>query len=391
MALLDGLRNWGTTITTTEAVYSPTAAEVAGGLIVLAGRNGAQAIALPAAVPGSSGPRVLVVADHAAVSMANAITITAGALSVSLVTRLRVAEFVWTGAQWGLVGATETAWTVPDGVPAGTGGSSKLGALTVGGSSRTELGQVAGEAGAPFRLLGDSELDSSLNFAAYPGTGTTPVIIGGTITSSGTMSHPGRSAAPGGSPQVFMVTGSAAAGSIAGWKSGASVAHTPGSGYGGFRAVFRFAGLMNAAGSRGFVGLVSSASLFASGTEPASVANRIGLHWGTADSSVSVGMYGASIGQASSLGSNFPRPSGTAEIWTLILECARGNGGKLTYCVTRETGAAIYRATGGILASYAPASTQGLLVHAWCDNASTAAAQWIGCAAATVRTHIPLA
>lgn len=90
---------WGTVVAASAATYSPTAAEVNAGLLINAGRDGGQTIALPTSglLPGVA---VLVVAEAEAVSSSDPITITGPADSVQLTERFSTQSLVWNGARW---------------------------------------------------------------------------------------------------------------------------------------------------------------------------------------------------------------------------------------------------------------------------------------------------
>jgi len=96
--LYDVLRigSWGTVTTNSDAAVTLTADEINGGLILLAGRGGAQTVALPASGcdPGAS---VLILADHASVGSTNSITVDG---TVTLTAQDQSAAMLWTGARW---------------------------------------------------------------------------------------------------------------------------------------------------------------------------------------------------------------------------------------------------------------------------------------------------
>lgn len=93
-------KRWGTVVRVTEVTYEPTAKAINRGLLINAGRgDGAQSIVLPVTglEPGAS---VLIVAEDAATSSTDKVTITAGDSTVELTAQGDSSGCTWNGSRW---------------------------------------------------------------------------------------------------------------------------------------------------------------------------------------------------------------------------------------------------------------------------------------------------
>lgn len=90
---------WGTPVITDDATYSPTAAQVNSGLFIMAGRDGAQTIALPTSGI-SDGVAVMIVGYDSNISGTNEVEVTGPATPGSITAVDQVLGYVWAHDRW---------------------------------------------------------------------------------------------------------------------------------------------------------------------------------------------------------------------------------------------------------------------------------------------------
>lgn len=233
------------------------------------------------------------------------------------------------------------------------------------------------------KWIGPSGLDNPVQSALYsngilmamPGTASSFSVLGCTITSAGTVTHPGIASGINFRSSIRRgnVASAATANSVASLRIPASVTYRgeafSGVSTGGFFCVTRFGIATAVANQRGAFGLVNSLTAPAATQVMSALTNCIVVGWDSGDANLSI-MHndGADSCTKIDLGSNFP--VNTTAVYELILFCAP-NGDTVGYRVKRlDTDVS----TSGIINSNIPMKSTALTWTAQINNGGTAAA-----------------
>jgi hypothetical protein len=230
------------------------------------------------------------------------------------------------------------------------------------------------------KWLGSSGLDTPVQSGMFfnnvslitAGGGTTPSLLGCTITSVGTVSHPNIGATNlKTQTRRFVNTSAAAAGSLAStravvlecWRGNSA-------GFGGFFVLLRFGLSTLQAGNRGFFGIHTS-SAAPTNVDPLTdtALGKLGLGFNT--NSGNLFLINNAVSSAPTtldLGANYP--INTTNLYELVL-FAPPNAADIKYRVRNLSGGF---QTDGTLTSNIPAATASMARVAWMTNNATAAA-----------------
>lgn len=161
----------------------------------------------------------------------------------------------------------------------------------------------------------------------------------------------------------------ATAGGAGGWREAVAKYAMGTAGWGGFHVMARFGLLTLPAGYRVFVGLHSSTAVIGN-VDPSSLTNMCGLGKDTGDTTLQF-MYNDASGTANKINTGITLA--TSDVVDFRMFSAAGSG-KIFFSVQILNGAGTLVNSDTGVSVDVPASTTGLCIHNWCNNAATASA-----------------
>jgi hypothetical protein len=219
--------------------------------------------------------------------------------------------------------------------------------------------------------LGDSSVVS-----VWPATGSTPTVLGTSLSTTGTVSHPAiASTNMLTSARRFRVASAASAGSAASIRGSSTLVwRGNAAGLGGFHMMCHW-GLSTAlSGQRCFVGLMNQTTAPGAAADISPLLDMVGFGRDTADANLQF-MYNDNSGSATKvdLGASFARSS--SDLLETFIYCPP-NGSIIYYVAENRTSGA---SASGSVNTNLPTATTFLTFHLWTENNATASAAQLDC------------